>query len=93
MFGLIKPISACYKSASCFLIIDVTLSLRSCIWLYLLFGKKKKINKYKLSLLFQLKNVILCVSVSVAELLSHSELDQNSDGSFTDAEAQVYIFP
>lgn len=34
----------------------------------------------------------VCHSVSVPELLSHSELDPDADGSFTDAEAQVESF-
>lgn len=36
--------------------------------------------------------VSLHLSVSVADLLSHSELDPDSDGSFTEAEAEVSIF-
>lgn len=39
------------------------------------------------------KHKLLCddffCSVSVADLLSHPELDPDSDGSFTEAEAQV----
>lgn len=34
----------------------------------------------------------VCLSVTVADLLSHSELDPDSDGSFTEAEAQVKHF-
>lgn len=52
-------------------------------------GEKSK----KLSLLLlNVKCVFVCHSVSVAELLSHSELDKDSDGVFTEAEARVYIF-
>lgn len=36
--------------------------------------------------------MFLFLSVSVADLLSHSELDPDSDGSFTEEEAQVNIF-
>lgn len=33
--------------------------------------------------------IFVYLSVSVADLLSHSELDPDSDGSFTEEEAQV----
>lgn len=32
-----------------------------------------------------------CVRVSAAELVSHPELDPDSDGSFTEADAQVNV--
>lgn len=35
---------------------------------------------------------LVYLSVSVADLLTHSELDPDSDGSFTEAEAQVKHF-
>lgn len=43
------------------------------------------------SIVFFLKKLFLffATSVSVSELQLHSELDPDSDGSFTEAEAQV----
>lgn len=45
-----------------------------------------------LKLSLNVKWIFVCHSVSVVELLSHSELDKDSNGVFTEAEAQVYIF-
>lgn len=47
--------------------------------------KCRNVNYY----LKSINCLFLYLSVSVAELLSHSEFDSDSDGSFTEAEAQV----
>lgn len=52
--------------------------------------KKCDTNSLETVCVFILSFVFL--SVSVAELLSHSELDPDSDASFTEAEAQVNAF-
>lgn len=36
--------------------------------------------------------VFVCHSVTVDELLTHSELDSDGDGTFTETEAQVAYF-